>query len=65
MKEGEEPLRSFSDLMQFYEAKRTDTPAPSVPEPSQVKQSIDPSEASEMVDSVEANEPKVPQVSAE
>ena len=28
MKEGEEPLRSFSDLMQFYEAKRTDdTPA--------------------------------------
>ena len=24
MKEGEEPLRSFSDLMQFYEAKRTD-----------------------------------------
>jgi uncharacterized protein len=28
MKEGEEPLRSFSDLMQFYEAKRTDPPAP-------------------------------------
>lgn len=29
MKEGEEPLRSFSDLMQFYEAKRTDdAPAP-------------------------------------
>lgn len=28
MKEGEEPLRSFSDLMQFYEAKRTDEPAP-------------------------------------
>ena len=24
MKEGEEPLRSFSDLMQFYDAKRTD-----------------------------------------
>ena len=28
MKEGDEPLRSFSDLMQFYEAKRTDVPAP-------------------------------------
>ncbi|MCC6509037.1 MAG: S1 RNA-binding domain-containing protein [Pirellulaceae bacterium] len=26
MKEGEEPLRSFSDLMQFYQAKRTDEP---------------------------------------
>jgi transcriptional accessory protein Tex/SPT6 len=24
MKEGEEPLRSFSDLLQFYEAKRTE-----------------------------------------
>lgn len=24
MKEGEEPLRSFSDLMQFYESKRSD-----------------------------------------
>jgi hypothetical protein len=23
MKEGDEPLRSFSDLMQFYESKRT------------------------------------------
>jgi hypothetical protein len=23
MKEGDEPLRSFSDLLQFYEAKRT------------------------------------------
>jgi hypothetical protein len=23
MKEGEEPLRSFSDLLQFYEAQRT------------------------------------------
>ena len=28
MKEGEEPLRSFSDLMQFYEAKRTDDVPP-------------------------------------
>ncbi len=26
MKEGDEPLRSFSDLLQFYEAKRTDEP---------------------------------------
>ncbi|MFN3191377.1 MAG: S1 RNA-binding domain-containing protein [Aureliella sp.] len=31
MKEGDEPLRSFSDLMQFYEAKRTDVPAPKSP----------------------------------
>lgn len=28
MKEGDEPLRSFSDLVQFYEAKRTDVPPP-------------------------------------
>ena len=28
MKEGEEPLRSFSDLMQFYEAQRTDDVPP-------------------------------------
>ena len=27
MKEGEEPLRSFSDLLQFYEAKRAPTPS--------------------------------------
>ncbi len=26
MKKGQEPLRSFSDLLQFYEVKRTDTP---------------------------------------
>ncbi len=33
MKEGEEPLRSFSDLMQFYQAKRTDdAPPPKPPE---------------------------------
>jgi hypothetical protein len=25
MKKGQEPLRSFSDLLQFYEVKRTDT----------------------------------------
>ncbi|MEZ6079515.1 MAG: S1 RNA-binding domain-containing protein [Pirellulaceae bacterium] len=29
MKEGEEPLRSFSDLMQFYESKRSDETPPS------------------------------------
>ncbi len=29
MKEGEEPLRSFSDLMQFYESKRSDDSPPS------------------------------------
>ncbi len=28
MKEGAEPLRSFSDLLQFYDAKRTDEPDP-------------------------------------
>jgi protein Tex len=28
-KEGKEPLRSFSDLMQFYQHKQTDDPAPS------------------------------------
>ncbi|GAB5405978.1 MAG: S1 RNA-binding domain-containing protein [Aureliella sp.] len=28
MKEGDEPLRSFGDLMQFYEAKRTDDVPP-------------------------------------
>ncbi len=33
MKEGEEPLRSFSDLLQFYQAKRTDdTPPPPPPQ---------------------------------
>lgn len=32
MKEGDEPLRSFSDLLQFYEAKRT--PPPRNAEPS-------------------------------
>jgi hypothetical protein len=25
MKQGDEPLRSFSDLMQFYESKRTES----------------------------------------
>ena len=28
MKEGEEPLRSFSDLLQFYESKRTEPSTP-------------------------------------
>jgi hypothetical protein len=32
MKEGDEPLRSFSDLMQFYESKRTTPDAPQVVE---------------------------------
>ncbi len=36
MKEGDEPLRSFSDLMQFYEAKRTDEPTTQVPPPKSV-----------------------------
>lgn len=35
MKVGEEPLRSFSDLLQFYEAKRTDEGSePAVETPS-------------------------------
>ncbi len=33
MQKGVEPLRSFSDLLQFYELKRTDEPAPEVPAP--------------------------------
>ncbi len=34
MVEGNAPLRSFSDLLQFYEHKRTDPPASEVPTPS-------------------------------
>ena len=34
MVEGTVPLRSFSDLLQFYEHKRTDPPANEVPAPS-------------------------------
>ncbi len=34
MVEGTAPLRSFSDLLQFYEHKRTDPPAGEVPPPS-------------------------------
>ena len=34
MVEGTAPLRSFSDLLQFYEHKRTDPPATEVPTPS-------------------------------
>ena len=34
MVEGTVPLRSFSDLLQFYEHKRTDPPASEVPAPS-------------------------------
>ncbi|MFK7736790.1 MAG: S1 RNA-binding domain-containing protein [Pirellulaceae bacterium] len=43
MKEGEAPLRSFSDLMQFYEAKRTDPPAPA-PKGESVRPSPEPKE---------------------
>jgi len=32
MKKGQEPLRSFSDLLQYYEVQRTDVPAtPALP----------------------------------
>lgn len=34
MVEGTAPLRSFSDLLQFYEHKRTDPPSAEVPTPS-------------------------------
>ncbi len=34
MVEGTAPLRSFSDLLQFYEHKRTDPPADEVPPPT-------------------------------
>ena len=41
MKKGQEPLRSFSDLMQYFEVQRTDTPvaqAPVVVEPKPAPQ---------------------------
>lgn len=43
MREGEEPLRSFSDLLQFYEAKRTDAPVPKTSE--EPPKPVDPPEA--------------------
>lgn len=36
MKQGEEPLRSFSDLMQFYESKRTPDAEPTAVQPDQI-----------------------------
>ncbi len=50
MKKGQEPLRSFSDLLQFYEVKRTDTPntvtpqsepSPPPPEPAPAPPSVE------------------------
>ena len=41
MKQGAEPLRSFSDLMQFYEAQRTDPPTSEVPQNDSAAQSTD------------------------
>ena len=35
MKKGQEPLRSFSDLLQFYEVKRSDTPGTVTPQSEQ------------------------------
>lgn len=49
MKEGDEPLRSFSDLLQFYEAKRTDVPPPKSAETTPTE-----------TDSVSASEAKAP-----
>ena len=55
MKKGQEPLRSFSDLLQFYEVKRSDAPnvvtpqsdqsasQSSTPQPSTPQQSTQPS----------------------
>ncbi len=47
MKQGEEPLRSFSDLMQFYESKRSPgaeaaegQPAPQQPDPNPADASV-------------------------
>jgi protein Tex len=42
MKEGEEPLRSFSDLLQFYEAKRTDEPPTQSPPPAVTESTPEP-----------------------
>lgn len=46
MQQGIEPLRSFSDLLQFYELKRTDPPAAEVPPPAS-KESNEPPPAAE------------------
>ncbi len=40
MVEGNAPLRSFSDLFQFYEHKRTDPPASEVPNASNVEPQV-------------------------
>ena len=45
MVEGTAPLRSFSDLLQFYEHKRTDPPASEVPAPDAQQTAPQPPEA--------------------
>lgn len=66
MKEGDEPLRSFSDLMQFYEAKRTDVPAPKSQEQGEQEKKVkDDSEAAQVVQSAEASSVKESDASPE
>ncbi len=58
MKEGEEPLRSFSDLMQFYEAKRTDdVPPPKSEERRPESESVATSQPAEHEEQAEGQTP--------
>ena len=50
MKKGQEPLRSFSDLLQFYEVKRSDTPGPVTPQSEQAAPPPDAAPAPPAVD---------------
>lgn len=60
MKDGAEPLRSFGDLMQFYEAKRTDDPAPKSAQkaPKQVTEAASPVETQPSPDTQVATQPE-------
>jgi protein Tex len=65
MKEGDEPLRSFSDLLQFYEAKRTVGPetAPQNAEPVEIKVEVaseQPTHAEQQVEHI-AEQPAAPE----
>ena len=58
MKEGEEPLRSFSDLMQFYEAKRTDdVPPPKSEERRPESESVAAPQPAEQEEQAEVQKP--------
>ncbi len=42
MQKGQEPLRSFSDLLQFYELQKTEPPKPTPPPPTPVENEAPP-----------------------